>query len=51
MLPAPPDEKLRVPPDNGLDAEGRAHRDFANGLVRFFVGRWAPRRAIRDYVG
>ena len=37
-------------PDDGLDAEGRAHCDFANGLLRFFVGRGAPRRAIRDYL-
>ena len=50
VLPAAPDEKLRVSPDDRLDAEGRAHRDFANGLVRFFVGRVAPRRAIRDYL-
>ena len=39
-----------MPPDEGLDAEGRAHCDFANGLLRFFVGREAPRRAIRDYL-
>jgi len=50
VLPAAPDEKIHVPPDDGLDPEGRAHCDFANGLLRFFVGREAPRRAIRDYL-
>jgi hypothetical protein len=49
-LPAAPDERIHVAPDEGLDAEGRAHCDFANDLLRFFVGREAPLRAIRDYL-
>ncbi len=49
-LPAMADEKIRVTPDKDLDFEGRAHCDSANDLLRAFVGREAPRRAIRDYL-
>lgn len=50
VLPAAPDERIHVPPDEGLDSEGRAHCTFANGLLRFFVGRSATREAIRAYL-
>jgi hypothetical protein len=50
VLPAAPDEKIHVPPDDGLDAEGLAHCDFANRLLRFFVGRVTPLRDIHDYL-
>ena len=49
-LPAVPGERIHVPPDEGLDADGRAHCAFANRLLRFFVGRTAPLRAVRDYL-
>jgi hypothetical protein len=49
-LPATPDEKIHVQPDGGIDPEGRAHCDFANGLLRFFVGRETPLQTIRDYL-
>jgi hypothetical protein len=49
-LPAAPDEEIRVQPDNGLDPEGRAHCDFANKLLRFFVGREKPLEAIHAYL-
>jgi hypothetical protein len=49
-LLAAPDEKIHVQLDDGLDPEGRAHCKFANGLLRFFVGRGEPLQAIRDYL-
>ena len=49
-LTAAPDERVHVALDAGLDAEGRAHCEFANDLLRFFVGRSAPLRSIRDYL-
>ncbi|MGD2218156.1 MAG: DUF4062 domain-containing protein, partial [Gemmatimonadales bacterium] len=36
--------------DDVLDGEGRAHCDFANRLLRFFVGRADALRAIRDHL-
>ena len=44
-----PNEQI-LPPDNGLDTEGRAHCEFANDLLRFFVGREASRKTIREYL-
>ncbi len=49
-LPAGPEEQIHVRPDEGLDPEGRAHCDFANGLLRYFVGRETPRGAVREYL-
>jgi hypothetical protein len=49
-IPTAPDEKIHVQPDSGLDPEGREHCDFANGLLRFFVGRETPLRAIGEYL-
>jgi hypothetical protein len=49
-LPAMPDDKIRVQPDDGLDSEGRAHCDFANGLLRYFVGRETALEAVREYL-
>ena len=43
-------ERIHLLPDEGLDGEGRAHCEFANGLLRIFVGREAALRAIREYV-
>jgi len=48
-LPLHADEIIHVPPDDSLEAEGLAHCDFANRLLRFFVGRETPLRAVRDY--
>jgi hypothetical protein len=45
-LPAGPQE-IHLEPDQGLDAEGRSHCDFANGLLKHFVGRDNPLSAIR----
>jgi len=45
-----PREGIRVAPDEDLDAEGRAHCDFANGLLHHFVGRGDPLQAISDYL-
>lgn len=45
-----PEKEIHVRADEKLDAEGRAHWEFANGLLRFFVGREEPRQRIRDYL-
>ncbi|MGD2070490.1 MAG: DUF4062 domain-containing protein, partial [Gemmatimonadota bacterium] len=42
--------ELHIRPDRGLDDEGRAHCDFANRLLRHFVGRGDPLEAIRRYL-
>lgn len=44
-------EERHVKPDDKLDAEGRAHCEFANGLLEFFIGRQDLRRAVAKYVG
>jgi hypothetical protein len=48
--PPMPEEELHPEPDDSLGAEGRAHCHFANGLLRFFVGRTEPLREIREYL-
>ena len=50
QLPPVPDAKLHLRPDRELDLEGQAHCDFANRLLRFFVGRDEPLAAIHDYI-
>ena len=48
--PPAPEEEVHVEPDDSLDAEGRAHCDFANGLLRFFLGRTDPLRQVGEYL-
>jgi hypothetical protein len=40
----------RIEPDERLDAEGLAHREFADERIRFFVGRDDLLGRIRDYL-
>ena len=48
--PPAPEEEVHVERDDGMDAEGRAHCDFANRLLHFFVGCREPLREISEYL-
>ena len=48
--PAAPRRPIRIEPHEHLDADGRAHRDFADERIRFFVGRMKLLGGIGEYL-